>query len=92
MIKTIGEEFPSSASCTVPEGGMFVWVTLPENCNSMEVFEKALSHNVAVLLGIPFYVDGGGHNTLHLNFSNSAEEKITEGITRLAKVVRALCD
>jgi len=91
MIQTLEEEFPPSVTYTRPEGGMFVWVTLPDGCSSMEVFERALKENVAVLPGIPFYIDGGGMNTLRLNFSNSTDEKIVTGMRRLAGVIRTLC-
>jgi len=57
----------------------------------MDVFENALEKSVAVLPGFPFYIDGGGTNTMRLNFSNSSEEKIITGIVRLAKVIRELC-
>jgi 2-aminoadipate transaminase len=70
---------------------MFVWVTLPAGCSSMEVFESALKENVAVLPGMPFYIDGGGSDTIRLNFSNSTEENIITGMNRLARVIRRMC-
>jgi len=91
MIRVITEEFPESVTYTKPRGGMFLWITLPEGCSSMDVFENALEKSVAVLPGFPFYIDGGGTNTMRLNFSNSSEEKIITGIMRLAKVIRELC-
>ncbi len=91
MIALITETFPESVTCTRPRGGMFVWITLPAGCSSMDVFENALKENVAVLPGSPFYVDGGGTNTLRLNFSNSTDEKIITGIGRLETVIRGLC-
>jgi 2-aminoadipate transaminase len=91
MIRMIAEEFPGSVTYTKPRGGMFIWITLPDGCSSMDVFENALKKNVAVLPGSPFYIDGGGTNTLRLNFSNSTDEKIITGIGRLAKVIRDLC-
>jgi 2-aminoadipate transaminase len=91
MIELITETFPESVTCTRPRGGMFVWITLPAGCSSMDVFENALKENVAVLPGSPFYIDGGGTNTLRLNFSNSTDEKIITGIGRLATVIRGLC-
>jgi 2-aminoadipate transaminase len=69
---------------------MFVWVTLPDDISSMEVFEHALKKDVAILPGTPFYTDGGGNNTLRLNFSNSTPEKIRTGLERLAGVIREL--
>lgn len=57
----------------------------------MDVFEKALEENVTVLPGSPFFIDGGGANTMRPNFSNSTDEKIITGIGRLIKVIRRLC-
>jgi 2-aminoadipate transaminase len=90
MIQAIQDTFPETVGYTRPGGGMFIWVTLPDGCSSMDVFEHALRENVAVLPGTPFYVDGGGTNTLRLNFSNAPDESITAGITRLATVIRRL--
>jgi len=91
MIQVIAETFPESVTYTRPQGGMFIWITLPEGCSSMDVFKNALEENVAVLPGSPFYIDGGGTNTMRLNFSNSTDEKIITGVERLAKVIRRLC-
>ncbi|MDD1718903.1 MAG: PLP-dependent aminotransferase family protein [Methanoregulaceae archaeon] len=90
MAGLIRESFPDGVSFTEPQGGMFIWLTLPEGCSSMEVFDLALRKKVAVLPGLPFYVDGGGTDTLRLNFSNSTEEKIIAGVERLADVVRTV--
>jgi 2-aminoadipate transaminase len=90
MVRLLKETFPDTISYTVPHGGMFIWITLPEGISSMEVFRRALKENVAVLPGIPFYVDGGGTNTLRLNFSNSTDEKIFSGMERLEKVIRGM--
>jgi len=90
MAGLVKELMPASVTCTIPRGGMFVWVTLPDGISSMEVFEQALKEQVAVLPGSPFYTDGGGTNTLRLNFSNSTPEKIRTGMERLAKVIRNL--
>jgi 2-aminoadipate transaminase len=88
MIAAMQNEMPDGVSWTSPEGGMFVWVTLPAGCSSMEVFSTALKEQVAVLPGIPFYVDGGGTDTLRLNFSNAGADRIAEGIQRLGRVIR----
>lgn len=88
MVGLMKELMPASVRFTTPQGGMFVWVTLPEGISSMEVFEQALKEDVAVLPGTPFYTDGGGKDTLRLNFSNSSPEKIRAGIERLARVIR----
>jgi 2-aminoadipate transaminase len=75
---------------TNPEGGMFMTATLPEGVSSMEVFREGVREGVAVLPGVPFYVDGGGEDTIRLNFSAAGEEEIVEGMHRLARVVRRL--
>jgi 2-aminoadipate transaminase len=90
MVSMIEEHFPEEIKCTKPEGGMFLWVTLPEKVSSSHLFKLALEENVVFVPGKAFYVDGGGENTLRLNFSNSDEEKIEEGIKRLAKVIKRM--
>ncbi|MGB2862351.1 MAG: PLP-dependent aminotransferase family protein [Sedimentisphaerales bacterium] len=88
MVSMIEKHFPEEIKCTKPEGGMFLWVTLPEKLSSLHLLELATEESVAFVPGRAFYVDGGGDNTLRLNFSNSDEEKIEEGIKRLAKVIK----
>jgi 2-aminoadipate transaminase len=88
MVSMIEKHFPQEIKCTKPEGGMFLWVSLPENLSSLRLFKLAMEESVAFVPGRAFYVDGGGDNTLRLNFSNSNEEKIEEGIKRLAKVIK----
>jgi 2-aminoadipate transaminase len=90
MLEVIEECFPPEAGVTRPEGGMFLWVTLPEGVSSMALFEQAAQLNVAFVPGHPFYVDGGGGSTLRLNFSNSNEAKIETGIRRLADAMKVL--
>ncbi len=90
MIDLLQEKFSGTIRHTDPEGGMFIWLTLPEGISSIEIFEKALARGVAVLPGTPFYTDGGGGNTIRLNFSNSTEEKIKTGMERFAAVLRDL--
>jgi 2-aminoadipate transaminase len=89
MIAAMEAEMPEGVTWTNPEGGMFIWVTLPAGCSSMEIFSDALKVQVAVLPGIPFYVDGGGTDTLRLNFSNARPGQIKEGIQRLSRVIRS---
>ena len=85
----IAEYFPEEIKHTKPpEGGMFLWITLPEGISSLDLFDLAIKENVAFVLGNAFYVDIGGNNTLRLNFSNSDEEEIEEGIKRLAKIIK----
>ncbi|MDD5474860.1 MAG: PLP-dependent aminotransferase family protein [Candidatus Methanoperedens sp.] len=92
MIDMMTEYFPEEVKYTKPQGGMFLWVTLPERVSSLDLFELAVKENVAFVPGNPFYTDDGTrNNTLRLNFSNSDEEQIEEGIKRLARcLVRLL--
>ncbi|MGZ7095131.1 MAG: aminotransferase-like domain-containing protein [Methanobacterium sp.] len=90
MVSMIEEYFPENVKYTKPEGGMFLWVTLPEELSSMDLFELAIKENVAFVPGKAFFTDGSGDNTLRLNFSNSDEEKIKEGIKRLGKSIYKL--
>lgn len=88
MIAMIEETFPADVHFTLPEGGMFLWLTLPRGLSAMSLFEAAKAQNVVFVPGHPFHVDGGGQNTLRLNFSNTDEAKIEEGMKRLAKALR----
>ncbi len=90
MVQMIEECFPENVCFTRPEGGMFLWVTLPEEMSSIELFNLAIKEKVAFVPGEAFYANGGGTNTLRLNFSNSNEEKISVGVARLAKVIKSL--
>lgn len=88
MVAMIEETFPAGVHFTLPEGGMFLWLTLPPGLSAMSLFEAAKAQNVVFVPGHPFYVDGGGQNTLRLNFSNTDEAKIEAGMNRLAKALR----
>jgi 2-aminoadipate transaminase len=90
MIEMIKKYFPNNVKYTEPEGGMFLWVTLPEGISSLELFEKALDENVAFVPGEAFYSDNPELNTLRLNFSNSNMEKIEEGIKRIGIAIKNL--
>jgi 2-aminoadipate transaminase len=88
MVAMIEETFPPDVHFTLPEGGMFLWLTLPRGLSAMSLFEAAKAQNVVFVPGHPFYVDGDGQNTLRLNFSNTDETKIEEGMKRLAIALR----
>ena len=75
---------------TYPEGGMFLMVALPVGISSRRVFNEGIMKKVAVLPGHPFYVDGGGDDTMRMNFSAASEDQIVDGIHRLARVVSSL--
>ncbi|BBL67814.1 aspartate aminotransferase [Methanoculleus chikugoensis] len=90
MCDLLDDLMPPGTTHTNPEGGMFMTAALPDGVSSMEVFREGVKEGVAVLPGVPFYVDGGGEDTIRLNFSAAGEEEIAEGIHRLARVVRRL--
>ncbi|OHD11513.1 MAG: aspartate aminotransferase [Spirochaetes bacterium GWB1_36_13] len=88
MVEAIEAYFPKGISYTRPEGGMFLWVELPSFISSMKLFEKAVAENVVFVPGSPFYLEGGD-NALRLNFSNSSEAVIDEGMRRLSKALKS---
>ena len=89
MTDAMAECFPAEVSFTKPEGGMFLWATLPEGINTMDLFPKALERNVAFVPGEPFYAEPGARSTMRLNFTNADEETIRDGIRRLAEAIAA---
>ena len=90
MVKMLELHCPPEVSWTRPEGGMFLWLTLPGRLDAMELFDRAIKERVAFVPGAPFYVDGGGSTTLRLNFSNSDLARIETGIIRLSKAIKEL--
>lgn len=90
MINAMDKYFPDSVRYTRPQGGMFLWVTLPENVSAMSLFPKAMDKKVAFVPGDPFYTDGKTANTMRLNYTNADCETIEEGIRRLAELFQEL--
>jgi len=87
MLAAMETHFPPELEFTRPEGGMFIWVTLPDRLSAVELFEHAIAEKVAFVPGTPFFVDGGGTHNMRLNFSNADEERIEEGIRRLGRII-----
>jgi len=90
MIAAIEQYFPSEVQFTRPEGGMFLWLTLPEGQSSMHLFDLAIRENVAFVPGNPFYVGKTDVNTCRLNFSCSNVQDIEIGIRKLGKAIKLL--
>lgn len=88
MLEAMDELFPGEVQWTRPQGGMFLFVTLPEGMDATEIFEKAVERNVAYVPGAAFHATGGGENTLRMNFSYSAPDTIREGIARLGGLLK----
>ena len=82
------ERFPEGVHYTHPQGGLFIWVELPQKLNALELLKTAISRKVAYVPGTHFCVDGGHLNTLRLNFSMSTPEQIENGMTILDDVIR----
>ena len=87
MVHLYEKLFPPEVLCTKPEGGMFLWMTLPKGLSSMDLLEKAIKAKVAFVPGQAFFTDDCGGNTMRLNFSNADEPMIEEGMKRLARVI-----
>ena len=90
MIEALDQHFPKTAQWTVPEGGMFVWITLPDHIDSSRLLEQAVARGVAFVPGAPFYAnDSGVRNTMRLSFVTVSEEKIRQGVQILGELIAA---
>ena len=87
MLDALDRHFPAEASWTRPEGGLFVWATLPEYIDTTDLLARALRDDVAFVPGAAAYVDGRGGSSMRLNFSGSDESEIREGIKRIGRVI-----
>ena len=87
MLEALHEHFPAEATWTEPEGGLFIWATLPDYIDTGDLLAKALRADVAFVPGQAAYVDGRGGNSMRLNFSGVDEDEIREGIRRIGKVI-----
>ncbi|MEN4010901.1 MAG: PLP-dependent aminotransferase family protein [Chloroflexota bacterium] len=93
MFDALEEHMPEGISWTRPEGGLFLWLRMPEQCDATQLFPAAVKNKVAYVPGESFHPNGGGKNTMRLNFSYSAPEKINEGIARLGSMLKQeICD
>ncbi|MGH8806333.1 MAG: PLP-dependent aminotransferase family protein [Noviherbaspirillum sp.] len=87
MLTALTEFFPSSVTWTKPEGGMFIWVTLPKHIDSMKLLDEAIAQHVAFVPGASFYANEPAHNTLRLSFVTVSPAKIREGVERLGRLI-----
>ncbi len=89
MLQALGKYMPAGVSWTKPEGGMFIWVTLPEGQDGASLLAKAIEKKkVAFVPGKAFHADGSGANTFRISFSCADEKTIDEGISRLGALIR----
>lgn len=90
MLGAFEQYMPEGVTWTRPEGGLFLFLNLPEGYDAEELFQIAIEKNVAFVLGTVFFVNGKGKNTMRINFSYMSEEKNIEGVKRLADSIKEL--
>jgi 2-aminoadipate transaminase len=87
MLDSMAEHFPREAEWTHPQGGLFIWATMPDYIDTTDLLARALREHVAFVPGRAAFVDGRGGSSMRLNFSGVDEEAIREGIRRIGEVV-----
>jgi 2-aminoadipate transaminase len=87
MLAALERCLPPGCTWTRPEGGLFLWVRLPETIDATALLAAAMAEKVAFVPGAPFWIGSPVRSTLRLNFSNASEAKIAQGIARLGRVV-----
>ena len=90
MIEMIWKYFPKEVTYTKPEGGMFLWLTLPEGINAYTILDEAANEKLVFVPGKTFYAGTGGENTIRLNFSNSNAVQLEEGIRKLGRILKKI--
>ena len=80
--------FTDGTTWTHPEGGLFLWLTFPEGISARKVFDKCIEKEVAGVLGEFFYPNGNNDHHMRINYSNMPEDRIVEGIKRMAKALQ----
>ncbi len=88
MLDALEDYFPDGVHWTKPDGGMFLWVTLPEGVDAEKMFPKAIEHKVAYVIGSAFFPQRDHKNTMRLNFTYPSKENIEEGVRRLGQVIK----
>jgi 2-aminoadipate transaminase len=87
MLDAMAEHFPREAHWTHPQGGLFIWATMPDYIDTTDLLARALQENVAFVPGRAAYLDGRGGSSMRLNFSGVPEDQIREGIRRIGEVI-----
>ncbi len=88
MLDSLAEHFPREADWTHPQGGLFIWATLPDYIDTTDLLARALQEHVAFVPGRAAYIDGRGGSEMRLNFSGVNEDQIREGVRLIGEVVR----
>ena len=81
---------PEGVEFTSPEGGMFMWATMPQGLKAVDVYYAAIKKGVAVCPGDPFYETQRGVRTMRINYSNSSDQAIEKGIRILGETIKEL--
>ena len=89
LLSLLAEYMPEGIRWTHPEGGLFLFLTMPEGFEAVKFYDKALDAGVAYVAGEFFHPDGSGKNTMRMNFSFMTKERMTEGVRLLAELLRA---
>ena len=92
LLDALAENFPAEATWTRPQGGLFIWATLPTGVVTTDLLAKALLRNVAFVPGRSAYLDGRGGSSMRLNFSAVSDEDLREGVRRIGEVVHEQVD
>jgi 2-aminoadipate transaminase len=87
MLAAMDRNFPPEVKWTHPQGGLFLWGTLPNYMDAADVLKKCIERNVAFVPGESFHPSGGGKNTMRINFSNATPENIEAGIQRMGQAI-----
>ena len=88
ILKTMEEEFPEGVDFTRPDGGLFLWVTVPEGVSARKVFDKCIEQKVAAVIGDAFYPNDKTDRSMRVNYSCMPDDKIVEGVKRMAKAIK----
>ena len=88
MVEALGTEMPQGVEWTVPEGGFFIWLTLPEGADALAIQPEAAAHGVDFMPGTVFYANGEGRRNIRLAYSYTDEEAIRRGVKILGGIIR----
>jgi len=88
MVDTLKEEMPPGVEWTVPEGGFFVWLSLPEGMDAVAIQPEVAAHGVDYMPGTVFFADGQGRRNIRLAFSYMDEDAIRRGVRILGGILR----
>jgi 2-aminoadipate transaminase len=88
MAAALREELADSVSWPEPQGGFFIWLTLPRQMDAEALLHRCVQHGVIYVAGAAFYVNGGGADKVRLSFSAPTHERIREGVKRMAAAIR----